>query len=60
MNAELGRTDGSPELARQQKRRRLMVLSETVWEIEDMLAQAKKARTELMSSLQSDIRTEST
>ena len=56
MNATLSRTDGPADLTGQEKRDLLTVLSETVWEIEAMLAQAKEAWAEVMTSLQSNLR----
>jgi hypothetical protein len=46
----------SSTLSTQEKRRYLTLLSESIWDIEDQLAQAIAARAELMTSLQSDIR----
>ena len=43
-------------LSSQEKRRHLTLLSESIWDIEDQLAQARAARAELMTSLQYDIR----
>ena len=43
-------------LSSQEKRRHLTLQSESIWDIEDQLAQARAARAELMTSLQSDIR----
>jgi hypothetical protein len=57
MNEQLSRTDGAlRNLSCQEKRRRLTVLSDVIWDIEAHLAQVKGARAELMRSLQSDIR----
>jgi hypothetical protein len=57
MKAQLSRTDGAfRNLSCQEKRRRLTILSDVIWDIEAQLAQAKEARAELMISLQSDIR----
>ena len=56
MNTTLSVTDGPADLTGQEKRDLLTVLSETVWEIEAMLAQAKEAWAEVMTSLQSDLR----
>jgi hypothetical protein len=39
-----------------EKRQRLHVLSDVVWDIETELAQAKAARAALMDSLQDDLR----
>ncbi|CCH87935.1 Transcriptional regulator, MarR family (fragment) [Modestobacter italicus] len=47
-------------LSSQEKRRHLTLLSESIWDIEDQLARARAARAELMTSLQSDIRSGST
>lgn len=43
-------------LSSQEKRRHLTLVSESIWDIEDQLAQARAARAELMTSLQFDIR----
>jgi hypothetical protein len=60
MNDQLPSTEGVfSNLSCQEKRRHLAVLSDVVWDIETQLAQAKEARAELMSSLQSDIRSAS-
>jgi|tagenome__1003787_1003787.scaffolds.fasta_scaffold19364899_1 hypothetical protein len=57
MNDQLTRADEDlSTLSRQEKRRYLTLLSESIWDIEDQLAQAIAARAQLMTSLQSDIR----
>ena len=43
-------------LSSQEKRRHLTLVCESIWDIEDHLAQARAARAELMTSLQFDIR----
>jgi hypothetical protein len=57
MNDQPSSTDEVPStLSCQEKRRRLTVLDEDIWDIQEHLAQVREARAELMRSLQTDIR----